>query len=231
MFTILAISLLSACSGETGQPAVAFEAVAVAAGEKTFTIGDISISLDEANVAFGPAYFCASASGSATLCETAAGEIRDVATIDLLQKEQQPLGAYEGLAGTVRSASFDYGIHWFLPESEAHPDAKAKGGHSAILRGTASRAGASVPFEAEVDVLPQYQGQRAVPSTPAEGEISTATTGLEVHLDVASWLADVEFAEAIEAGDEPFLIRSGAPDYNAIVIRMVSSSVPTFVFK
>jgi len=226
---LLALTLF-ACTAETGQPAVAFEARAQAAAQKDVQLGDVNISLDEASVAFGPLYLCASASGSATLCETAAGEVRRVTLVDLLETNPQSLGTYHGLAGTVRSASVDYGIHWFLPESEAHAAPEAPGGHSAVLKGTASRNGVSVPFEADVDVLPQYQGQRAVPTTAALGSISAATQALDVHFDAAAWLADVDFAKALDAGADPILIRSGARDHDAIVIRMSSTSPPTFTF-
>jgi hypothetical protein len=226
---VLVALVLAGCSG-TGQPGVSFLAVAKPAETTDFLVDDVTVSLTQASVAFGPAYFCASASGSSTLCEAALGEVRSVTVIDLLRAEEQPLGTYEGLSGVVRSASFDYGIHWFLPESEAHASPEAPSGHSARLAGTASRAGVSIQFEADVDVVPLFQGQRAVPTAPAMGEVGDATGRLEVGFDVAGWLGDVDFAAALAAGDDPWVLGPGMRDHDAIVIRMVSTRPPTFGF-
>lgn len=224
------LALAGCTSAGTGQPEVSFDATFVPTGTNAFVVGDVAVALDEAKIAFGPAYFCASASGSATLCEAALGEIRRVTTIDARSAEPVPLGTYEGFAGTVRSASFDYGIHWFLPEQEAHPAPEAPSGHSAHFTGTATRAGTSVRFEADVDVVPLFQGQRAVPTTKAAGEVSEDTTRLEVRFDLASLFSDVDFDAMLAAGSNPPPIEPGTRDHDAIVIRMVSSSPPTFSF-
>jgi len=222
--------LASAGCSNTGQPEVSFPAFFVPAGTNEFVVDDITITLSEADVAFGPAYFCASASGSATLCEAALGEVRRVTAIDALAAEPVPLGTYEGFVGDVRSASYDYGIHWFLPEQTAHAAPEAPGGHSARFGGVASRAGASIRFEAEIDVVPLFQGQRAVPTTKVEGAVTESTSRLEVHFDVASWLSAVDFGAALDAGEDPLVIEEGSRDHDALVIRMVSQAPPSFGF-
>ncbi|MDC3956328.1 hypothetical protein [Polyangium jinanense] len=221
---------LAGCGTGTGQPDVSFPAVFVSAATNEFVVDDVDVILDEARVAFGPAYFCASASGSATLCEAAVGEIRRVTAIDVLGEGETPLGTYAGFAGDVRSASYDYGIHWFLPEQEAQASPEAPGGHSARVRGVASRAGTSVRFEADIDVAPLFQGQRAVPTTKVEGTVTEATSRLEVRFDVASWLSAVDFGAALDAGADPFVLGPGARDHDAVVIRMVSTHPPSFDF-
>ena len=150
-FGVLLGFVLSGCTG-TGQPDVSFPAYFVPTATKSFVVGDITLELSEARVAFGPAYFCASASGSATLCETALGEIRDEAVFDALSSDRQSIGTYHGFVGEVRSVSYDQGIHWFLPQQEARASTEAPGGHSALFRGTASRAGMQAPFEMRIDV-------------------------------------------------------------------------------
>ncbi|MDI1452121.1 hypothetical protein [Polyangium sp. 6x1] len=224
------VPVLAACGSGTGQPEVSFPAYFVSPATNEFVVDDVTVTLDEARVAFGPAYFCASDSASATLCEVAVGEIRRITTIDLLEAGQTPLGTYEGFAGDVRSVSYDHGIHWFLPEDGATASPEAPGGHSARVRGVASRAGASVRFEADIDVAPLFQGQRAVPTTKAEGTVTEATSRIEVRFDVASWFSAVDFGAAIDAGVDPFVIGSGAPDHDAVVIRMVSTHPPSFEF-
>ncbi|MDI1436526.1 hypothetical protein [Polyangium sorediatum] len=224
------VLFLAGCGTGTGQPDVSFPAVFTSPATNEFVVGDVTVTLDEARVAFGPAYFCASASGSATLCDAAVGEIRRITTIDALGEGETPLGTYAGFAGDVRSASYDYGIHWFLPEQEAAASPEAPGGHSARVRGVASRAGTSVRFEADIDVKPLFQGQRAVPTTKVEGTVTEATSRIEVQFDVTSWFSAVDFGAAIDAGVDPFVIGPGAQNYTSVVNRMVSTHPPSFVF-
>jgi hypothetical protein len=218
------------CSG-TGQPEVSFSAVAVPSGTKELQVDDVAVTLDEAVVAIGPVYFCAGASGAATLCETAQGEILDMSRVDLLATEPSPLGTFQGFTGTVRSASYDFGVHWFLTEKAPTPAPSAPGGHSAHFAGVARRGAASVRFVADVDVIAQYQGQRAVPTTPAQGRIDEGTARLEVGFDVASWFSGVELGKAIDAGEDPYVIAPGSRDHDALVIGMVSLAPPTFTFR
>jgi hypothetical protein len=207
-----------------------FPALAIPAGTKEFLVDDVTVTLEEATLAFGPAYFCASASGSATLCETALGEIRDITRVDGLTTEAQAIGAFRGFTGDIRSVSYDYGIHWYLTEKKPAPAPAAPSGHSAHIAGTATRGASSVRFMADVDVVAPFQGQRAVPTTKAEGKVDEDTAQVEVRFDVASWLSGVEWHAALDAGQDPHAITRGTRDHDAIVIDMVSVRPPTFVF-
>ena len=150
-------SLLLACSG-TGQPEVSYPAYAIGSSAEPFAADDWTVTLEEATVAFGPVYFCAARSGSATLCETAVGEITRITSLNALTADPQPIGTVHGFEGDVRSASYDYGVHWFLTESAPVADPAAPNGHSLHVRGTARRGADELPFVAEVDALAQYQG-------------------------------------------------------------------------
>lgn len=216
--------------GETVAPEVRFPAFVDTLPPEPFLVGDTSVSLTDARVAFGPAYFCASATGSATLCETAQGEVRTITEVDLLASEPVSLGTYRGFAGPVRSASFDYGIHWFLPEQEPVVSAEAPLGHSAHFAGTASRNGETLTFSADVDVIAQYQGQRAVPTASALGDVTDETVALRVRFSLPDLFADVDFAAMFDAGATNVAILPKSRDHDAIVIRMVSSSPPTFAW-
>lgn len=220
---------LAGCSS-TGQPELTFPAFAVPAGTKELVAEGVTVTLDQARLSLGPVYFCASASGSATLCETALGEIREVTRIDALAAEAQPIGEFRGFTGDIRSASYDYGIHWYLTENEPSPAPEAPGGHSAHVEGTASQGALSVRFVADVDVVAPFQGQRAVPTTKVEGTASADTAAVEVRFDVASWLSGVDWPAALAAGEDPLTIAPGSRDHDAIVIDMVSVRPPTFVF-
>jgi hypothetical protein len=219
-----------ACTG-TGQPEVALAALVNNAPQADFLVGDVNVTLSAAEIAFGPAYFCASASGSAGLCETALGEIRDVTAVDLLTPGAIPLGTYKGFSGAVRSVSFDYGIHWFLPEQEPQTAPEAPLGHSAHFAGTAERNGKTVSFSALVDVTPLYQGERAVTTAKASGEISETTEKLIVSFDVPALLSDVDFSAMLDANEDPVSIASGSRDHDSIVIQMVSASPPSFLWQ
>jgi hypothetical protein len=221
--------VVSGCTG-TGQPEVSFPAYFVPTASTSFAAGDITVELSEARVALGPAYFCASSSASATLCETAIGEIRNEVAIDALQVDRQMIGTYHGFVGDVRTVSYDFGIHWFLPHEHAGASVVAPSGHSALFRGTASRAGTKTGFEMRIDIVPQTRGQRAVSSAAAQGSVTEETETIEMRFDVASWLSTVDYEQMLVAGQDPYVIESGEVDHDAVVIRMVSNEPVEFVF-
>jgi hypothetical protein len=237
-FGLLFSSSALACSG-TGQPEISYAAYAtpIAPGP-AIEAGDFTISLDEATLAFGPVYFCAAASGSATLCETAVAEITDTFAIDLRSAEPQPLGLVNGFTGEIRSASFDFGIHWFLTESQPVASPVAPGKHSVRFRGHAESASAQIAFVAEIDVLPTLRGQRAVPSVETFANVGERRPELHIEFDAASWIAAIDW-EKVEAGaaasnaggdDAPYRIEIGSPEHNAVVIAMVSKKPPAFLW-
>jgi hypothetical protein len=226
---ISAALLSAACSG-TGQPEVVYPAFAVGTPVVEVAAGDWTVTLDAATVAFGPVYFCAAQSGSATLCEAAIAEILRVATVDALDPAPTPLGDVRGFDGAIRSASFDYGIHWLLTDPSPVADAAAPGGHSALLIGRAVRGAEIVEFIAEVDVLAQFEGQQAVPSTPVSAQVEGGGARLDVHFNPGEWISEIDFGAAAESGEAPYRIKAGSSSHNAIVIAMVNAGSPQFVW-
>jgi hypothetical protein len=226
---ILAPLLAASCSG-TGQPEVVYSGFAVGTPASAIAAGDWTVTLDVAAVAFGPVYFCAAEAGSATLCETAIAEIPRVTRVDALDPTPTPLGDVRGFEGAIRSASYDYGIHWFLTDPSPVADAASPGGHSARLSGRAVRGTEAVEFIAEVDVLAQFQGQRAVPSAPVSAGVEGDGVRLDVHFDAGEWIGGIDFDAAAKSGDAPYTIEAGSSSYNAIVIAMVSAGSPQFVW-
>ncbi len=217
------------CSN-TGQPEVSYPAFAVPAAPAPITAGEFTITLEEAVVAFGPAYFCAAASGSATLCDTALAELTEITAIDLLNPAPQPLGMVNGFTGEIRSASYDFGIYWLLSDGERTRAEAAPGGHSARIRGHAVSSEGAIEFIANVDVLAQFQGQRAVPTAPTSAIIGEEGARLEVHMDAGAWVQEVDWKAVADAGVQPYEIAIGTPEHNAIVIAMVSTRPPKFVW-
>jgi hypothetical protein len=180
-------------------------------------------------VAFGPVYFCASASGSATLCETALGELLTITAFDALDATPHLLGTAHGFTGKVQSASYDYGIHWFLTEEAPTPAPVAPGGHSAHFAGRAVKGGVTLHFRADVDVAPQFQGQRAAPSQAAAATMSGGGERLDIQFQVGKWLEHVDFDQA-PAGQDPYVITAGTRNHGAIVIGMTAEAPPAFVW-
>lgn len=228
-FSSLLVLFTGGCS-EPAQTVVTFEVEAyVDATTHTREDGGL-ITLESGRVGFGPLAFCASSTASPELCDTAVAELGSRVELDVTREGPRALGLAQGLTGAVRSAGFDYGVFWLLTESEPRGDAGIAGGHAALLSGTFSRDGASVPFSATVDCLPQLQGGRAVTTAPAPGEVSETTTAVEVHLRPAAWLDGVDFDAALQAG-APFVALPDSQDHDAIVLAMKSHSVPTFVWR
>lgn len=223
---LVCISLiaLSSC-GDTGQPRVSYSAEALSVPAASLDVGGWTVTLDNASVAFGPLYLCAAASGSATLCETAIGELVAVHRLDLLS-DRTVLGEVRGLEGEVRSASFDYGIHWLLTEGGPRAAPQAPGGHSAFLSGTAVRGSESLRFEASVDVVASYQGQRAVPSIAASGMVDEATTRLEIAFDLGRWIGALDFDEVAALPGDPKRIEPGGDLHNTLVLAMGVNAPP-----
>ena len=228
-FAPIALISCAACSG-TGQPDVDYAAFAAPEAPAAITADHgWSVTLDQATVAFGPVYFCASESGSATLCQTAIGELLTTTAFDALDLTPRALGTAHGFIGKIQSASYDYGIHWFLTDEAPTPAAVAPGGHSAHFSGMAVKAGKTVHFTADVDVVPQFQGQRAAPSQVASANIAGEGQRLDIQFAVDHWFEHVDFDEA-PTDQDPYLISAGSRNHGAIVIGMTAEAPPAFVW-
>jgi hypothetical protein len=227
----IALLACAACSG-TGQPDIDYATFAAPAPQAPIGADHgWTVTLEQATVAFGPVYFCASESGSATLCETAIGELLTTTAFDALDATPHALGTAHGLVGKVQSASYDYGIHWFLTDDAPSPSTVAPGGHSAHFSGTAQKGEKKHHFVADVDVVPQFQGQRAAPSQVASATIAGDGQKLDIQFNVGQWFEHVDFNDA-PAGVDPYVINATtAPrNHGAIVIGMTAEAPPVFVW-
>lgn len=223
---VVAASALAAACAPEGIDPVTFPAEARSAVASEVEADGVTVRLHEARVAFGPAVFCAAASGSATLCETAVCELRQTTEIDLLRSGATPLGAVRGFEGEIRSASFDYGVHWFLTETDARAAADAPDGHSLVITGEMRRGEQSASFRARVTAAPPYRGQRVVSTLPVAASIDQTTNKLEVGFDVATWLEPVNWAGLLESAatspNVPIEITAGTEAHDALLIAMTT---------
>ncbi len=127
-----------------------------------------------------------------------------------------------GFSGEIHSASFDFGISWFDTQITPTPAPALPGGHSIHLEGAAVKGAVVVPFVADVDVVPQYQGQNAVSTAPASADVSSSATRLEVVVEPAGWLKQLHFDEiaatVATTGQTPFVIAPGTTEHGAILV-------------
>lgn len=207
---------------EASQEPVAYDAVAVTRGNGTLLIDGWTVTLSRADIALGPFYFCAAASGSSTLCASSISELTTVSVVNALAPAPTAIGRVNGFSGEIHSASFDFGISWFDTQITPTPAPALPGGHSIHLEGAAVKGAVVVPFVADVDVVPQYQGQNAVSTAPASADVSSSATRLEVVVEPAGWLKQLHFDEiaatVATTGQTPFVIAPGTTEHGAILV-------------
>jgi hypothetical protein len=221
--------LISGCS-DGGQTAISFPAFATATAPLPLDIGGWTVTLDEASFLFGPAYFCAAATGAATLCTTAIAEIRQESLIDALDPNPQSLGDVQGLTGTIRSASYDHGIHWFVTEIEPGADNIALGGHSAVFAGQAQRGVQTIQFDARIDLPPPVQGERAVIRVLEPVTLSNENVKLDVQFDISQWISNIDFDGASNAGMTSLVIKQGSKEHSGFVSSMSNLAPLEFIW-
>ncbi|HJL19979.1 MAG TPA: hypothetical protein RMH99_30220 [Sandaracinaceae bacterium LLY-WYZ-13_1] len=227
----LALLFLAGC-GDTGQDRVTFPVHGAGTGEASFEADDgWTVTLERADVALGPIYFCATPFADLDVCPRAEAELLEVGAVDALDETPQMLGTAEAITGTSRSAMMDYGIGWLLPEPRPRAFDGAPRGHSAVFRVVATREDATLTVDAAVDIAPRNAGANAVIGVPTGTHDITGEESLTVRLDPAAWWARVGF-EALAATDEDMdgavTLAPGDRAYEALVIAMTSGTLPTF---
>ena len=94
------------------------------------------------------------------------------------------------------------------------------GGHSLHLEGVAEKGAVRFLFVAEVDVVPQ--GQNAISTSPATGNVTSNATRLEVVMDPAGWLKQLRFdamaASVAATGQSHFVIAPGSTEHGAMLV-------------
>jgi hypothetical protein len=226
-FTTLLTATTSACI-ESPQTEVSYAAEARSTLASTFVVGNVTVKLTRADIAFGPVYFCAANAGSAVSCKSSLAESTDVTRIDLLTPSS-PLGKVRGYTGSIRSASYDLGLHWFDTSFSIESSPAAPDGHSMVFEGTLARAGeGEVPFRFLVDVVPQYKGQRAVPTSEAVADITDANQKLLVSFEPEPWLRQIDFDAVLEKASRPIVLDSKKPEHDALLVGLKVARPPEF---
>ncbi len=217
---------LAGCGGSTGLPEVSYPVEGRGEAAEPFLVEGWTVTLGSVRVAFGPAYFCATAAASSDLCRVALSELALVAMIDGLNPVAQPLGEAKGQSGTARSATYDLGISWFTTQRQPTPASTVPTGHSALFEGQAVKGAQTVRFTAAVDVVPSFQDTRVVQGQPISVTLKEGLK-LTVGLSPSTWWRAVDFDALAALGGDPVAIFSGSQAYEALVFGMVTGRPPS----
>jgi hypothetical protein len=213
--------------GDTGRERVELALFASGSAPRTIELGagTARATLSRADVAFGPAYFCASATASAELCEVAVAELREAVLLRALEPTPEALGVLSATTGSIQSSVYDYGLSWLLTQNQVRASANAPGGHSAILEGTVERAGQLLRFSAAIDVKPSKPGQLTVNTQRTQHEIVGEGERLTLLVDPTSWIdrmnVDALFALDVD-GDGSVVIPPDSTLYESILQGMLN---------
>jgi hypothetical protein len=224
--SIASILVFAAC-GDTGGERVSVALFASGTPARELVLGDARVVLTRAELAFGPAYFCASTTASAELCAVAIAELREPVRVSALDPSAQPVGTLAATTGTVHSAIYDLGISWLLTAADARASAAAPEGHSALLEGTVERAGRTLHFRAGIDANPVKRGELAVNTQRTEHELTGEGDRLTLVVDANAWVdrLDVDALFALDTdGDGAVTIEKGTPTYDGVLMGMLSRS-------
>lgn len=196
---IVLIALTASCALDTGTERVEARLQIRGADVTAFEGRDgWQVELTTAQLAFGPFYLCSGVQAG-DLCESSRGEVLEALVIDALDPEAHEVATFEGIDGVVRSAMWDYGITWGLPQvnAESSPAVDALGG-SVFLEGVARRDDVELPFVATIPLSPNLEGRTMVRAADlfdhelADGDV------LEVSVDPTQWVNQVRFEDLVD---------------------------------
>lgn len=161
--------------------------------------GNVMLTIDRAELAFGPLYLCAGAQAG-ELCDTARLEWLGSVRIDLTEPQPRRAGTLSGTTGRVRSWMYDLGISSQLTQTDPFvlDAAQELGGASLVVEGRASEGGSAVPFTVAVVVQQGAEVERGVPVVrKATGEVfnhdvTGSESGLWVRFDASAWLSRLD---------------------------------------
>lgn len=187
-------------------------------------VGDVSVVIDRADLAFGPLYLCAGATAG-DLCDTARLEWLDSVVVDTTRSEPVAVGELSGVTGTVRSWMYDLGLSSQLTRETPFvlDAAKELGDASFALEGTAVVAGVDVPFQAFVPIQQTEDTELGVPvirkgsSDSFYREIDGSEQSLLVRFDASTWVASVDFRSFVTnetcTNEGPEVVCEGAVEH------------------
>lgn len=189
--------------------------------EPIVAVGGVALSIERADLAFGPLYLCAGATAG-DLCDTARLEWLDTVVVDATLPEPVRAGDLTGVTGPVRSWMYDLGISSQLTRAQPFvlDAAAALDGASFVVAGQASLAGLRVPFSASIPIQQSEATELGVPvirKSTSEAFLREESAGegaLLVRFDAAAWLRGLDLRPYVEdttcSSGGPALVCAGA---------------------
>ncbi|MDD9944657.1 MAG: hypothetical protein OXU20_26665 [Myxococcales bacterium] len=168
--------------------------------EPAVAVGDVAITIERADLAFGPLYLCAGATAG-DLCDTARLEWLETVVVDTTAPEPALAGELFGTTGPVQSYMYDLGISSQRTGTEPYvlDAASDLEGASFVVEGRAVVNGIRLPFEASIPVQQTADTELGVPvvrkstSEPFFRHVDMDEHGLAVRFDSAAWLRGIDF--------------------------------------
>lgn len=200
--TICVAALWTSACADTGQDhtSVPLYVAGVDMSEPFVAASNVLVSIDRADMAFGPLYLCAGTTAG-DLCETARLEWLETVVIDTTTSVPTLAGELSGVTGTVLSWMYDLGISSQLTRSEPYvlEAARTLGDTSFVLEGRAMVDGIEVPFTASVPIQQTEDTELGVPVVRKSNsesffrDVQSGESGLLVRFDPKAWVSGIDF--------------------------------------
>lgn len=238
---LLALLLAGGCI-DTGQDSVRVPLLVAGTSTGTFLgAGGAEVTLDRADVAFGPLYLCAG-STAGDLCETARLEWLDTVVVDTLDPSPASAGELTGVSGPVQSWMYDLGISSQLTRSRPFvlEAAASLGDASVVVEGRATVAGVPRTFSVAVPIQQSSDTELGVPvirksnSETFFRDVTGNESGLTVRFDPKIWAQDIDFQSLADRapcdtdGCPPLSIEPESQAYRTIQLAVMSGTRPSF---
>lgn len=207
---ILVIALCAAVTvscADTGQERanIPLYLVGTSISEPVRAVGDLPVTIERAELAFGPLYLCAGHTAG-DLCETARMEWLDTAVVDTMSEEAVAVGALSGVTGPVQSWMYDLAISSQLTRSEPYvlEAARDLGDASFVVAGRVSISGVELPFFATVPIQQSDSNELGVPvirkgtSERFLHEVTGEEESLTLRFDPSTWVSRIDFRPHLE---------------------------------
>ena len=230
----LALSLLSGCT-DVGAQRLQVPMFLQGTAPSLIRVADYDVEVDQAQVAFGPLYLCASRLPDVDICPTSIAENLQTTSFDALSERATMAGTLSGFTQTSRSGMWDYGRTWRISDRVVRPSAQAiDGAHSAVLVLTATRGGESRHFRfvLDVDGGSQTSGTTAVRARLTEQALTPSLASLEVRFDPTLWASLVDYDTLWELPvSEMIDVPAGHPAESSVRLAMVLNGLPTMTWR
>lgn len=214
--SIFAANLLVGCIDTGAEPVSIPLSVAGTDSEVILARRGVPVTLERADLAFGPLTLCAGFQAGDN-CDSALVEWGDAVVVDALNPAATQVGELVGVGGSARSYMYDLGFVSLLTTSTplSLPAAEALGGASYVLEGFAEVDGVTIPFSAHAVLSQSATIERGIPiirSGPGEAfarELDGTSGPLTVRFDPAAWVSDIDFGALVQS-------RSCTPDTDVV---------------